>query len=129
MRELICRLSHNAPIGGPTGELGAIRKLKLSQHRAHVRFDRLDRNEQFGRHLFIRVTTRDQPHDLLLAGGQPVQLLIMSPCRTISAATLAAWPRALELARTFWQVAAADGRISASFQAIARQNLQSLGAG
>ena len=78
MRELICRLSHNAPIGGPAGELGAIRKLKLSQHRAHVRFDRLDRNEQFGRHLFIHVTTRDQPHDLLLAGGQPVQLLIMS---------------------------------------------------
>ena len=46
-----------------------------------------------------------------------------------SAATLAAWPRALELARTFWQAAAADGRISASFQAIARQNLQSLGTG
>lgn len=86
MRELIVVSSHDAPIGGPAGELGAIRKLKLSQHRAHVRFDRLDRNEQFGRHLFICVTTRDQPHDLLLAGGQPVQLLIMSPCRTISAA-------------------------------------------
>ena len=46
-----------------------------------------------------------------------------------SAATLAAWPRALELARMFWQAAAADGRISANFQAIAQQNLQSLSAG
>ena len=40
-----------------------------------------------------------------------------------SAATLAAWPRALELARAFWHSAAGDERISPGFQAIARQNL------
>lgn len=41
-----------------------------------------------------------------------------------SAATLAGWPRARALAQVFWQAAAADGRISASFQAIAQHNLQ-----
>ena len=41
----------------------------------------------------------------------------------ISAATLAAWPQALELARAFWHSAAGDERISPGFQAIARQNL------
>ena len=40
-----------------------------------------------------------------------------------SAATLAAWPQALELARAFWHSAAGDERISPGFQAIARQNL------
>jgi hypothetical protein len=40
-----------------------------------------------------------------------------------SAATLAAWPRALELAQAFWHSAAGDERISPGFQAIARQNL------
>ena len=43
-----------------------------------------------------------------------------------SAATLAAWPRALELALAFWHSAAGDERISPGFQAIARQNLRSL---
>ena len=43
-----------------------------------------------------------------------------------SAATLAAWPRALELARAFWHRAAGYERISTGFQAIALQNLRSL---
>jgi hypothetical protein len=36
--------------------------------------------------------------------------------------TLAVWPRALALAQTFWQAAAADQRISPPFQEIARAN-------
>ena len=37
----------------------------------------LDGDEQFRSHLLVRVAARDQPHDLLLAVGQPVQLVIV----------------------------------------------------
>ena len=39
-----------------------------------------------------------------------------------TSATLPEWPRALALARQFWQTAAADERISAAFRAIATEN-------
>jgi DNA-binding transcriptional ArsR family regulator len=39
-----------------------------------------------------------------------------------TSATLPEWPRALALAIQFWQAAAADGRISAGFRAIATEN-------
>ena len=43
-----------------------------------------------------------------------------------TAATLAVWPQAVALAQAFWSAAAADGRISSSFQAIAQQNLDQI---
>jgi hypothetical protein len=43
-----------------------------------------------------------------------------------TAATLAEWPRAIELASGFWRIASIDKRISAGFRVIACENLKSL---
>ncbi len=43
-----------------------------------------------------------------------------------TAATLAVWPQAVALAQAFWAAAAADGRISSGFQAIAAANLDQI---
>jgi len=44
-----------------------------------------------------------------------------------TAATLPEWPRALELARSFWAAAGSDARISAGFRQIAAENLSQIG--
>jgi hypothetical protein len=44
-----------------------------------------------------------------------------------TAATLPEWEPAKALARTFWQAAASDARISEGFRTIARTNLSVLG--
>ena len=74
---VVAATTHNPSIRGPTGELGTVRQLQFAQHRAHMGLHGLDGDEQFRSHLLVRVAARDQSHDLLLAIGQPVQLVIV----------------------------------------------------
>lgn len=74
---VVAATTHNPSIRGPTGELGTVRQLQFAQHRAHMGLHGLDGDEQFRSHLLVRVAARDQPHDLLLAVGQPVQFVIV----------------------------------------------------
>ena len=69
--------SHDTSIGGPTGQLGAIRQLQLAQYGADMGLHGFDGDEQFRGDLLIRVAACDKPHDLLLAVRQPVQLIIV----------------------------------------------------
>lgn len=64
--------SYDAPVGGPSCEFPTIRQLQFAQHRRDVGLDRLDRNEQLGGDLLIRVSARYQAHDLLLAGREHI---------------------------------------------------------
>src|SRR5690606_31141426 len=70
------RRLHQAAVSGPPGELVTVGQLELPQHRRHMRLDRLHRDEQLLGDLFVGVPTSDQPKDLALTLGQPVQVVV-----------------------------------------------------
>lgn len=59
--------------------------------------------------------------------GEIVARDFAAPPAQPSAATLAEWPQALQLARQFWRAAAQDARVSPGFQSIAADNLSKIG--
>ncbi|WP_298210909.1 type II toxin-antitoxin system HipA family toxin YjjJ [Acidovorax sp.] len=60
-------------------------------------------------------------------GGELVPRDFASRPQQPTAATLGEWAEAQNLARAFWQAAAADGRVSAGFRAIAAENSSHIG--
>ena len=59
-------LLQDSPIGTPSSQLVAIRKLKLAQHGARMRLDRLDRDRESPCDLFVGIPSSEQSHDLNL---------------------------------------------------------------
>ena len=68
--------SEEAAAHRPGGQLVARRQLELAEHRRHVGLDGLDRDEELLGDFLVLVPARDEPHDLALPRGQPVQLLV-----------------------------------------------------
>src|SRR6266508_40804 len=66
--------SDQAAVGGPAGQLVAAGELELSQDRGDVGLHRLHRQVQPAGHLLVGVAPGDVPQDLLLPGGELVQI-------------------------------------------------------
>src|SRR3954453_4492517 len=61
-------------LGGPAGELVAVRELQLAQHRADVRLDGLRRDPEAQRDLLVEIAAREVPEHLALARRELVEV-------------------------------------------------------
>src|SRR3954451_16969622 len=65
-----------AALDRPMAQLVPVGQLELSQHRAHMRLDRLVGDAQAKRDLLVLVAAGDEPQHLALAKRQPVELRV-----------------------------------------------------